>query len=121
MGVSTSNRRVWRLVPSATLSFFLDIPGDVALQRKNDIPVPEYIFQRIALYQQVCVGLAMTRLDGCWDADFIHQQIVSQVGSNLCQRAILKTMKAKLVILGIDGMDPKCLRLSRLNFQILPN
>jgi dTMP kinase len=57
-------RAMSRLLPGPHLSFFVDVPVEVALARKRDIPSARYLEAKGDLYRRLARALGLTSLDG---------------------------------------------------------
>lgn len=72
----------WYRVPQTTLGFLIDVPSEVAYNRKDDIPDIEYLQRRVPLYHAAAAQLKMHIVDGTKTPDEIAALIwetVSQV------------------------------------------
>lgn len=77
--LNKENTFVINCVPRPDINFFIDIPIDVALSRKNDIPSREYIENRIGLYRFLAINRSMSWLNGCKDPEDLSTEVVNIV------------------------------------------
>ncbi len=77
--MNSFNRIMWRLIPRPALTFFIDIPAEEAMRRKDDIPSLDYVQVRREHYQYIAARDAMRTVDGCQDPAAIHREITSAV------------------------------------------
>ncbi len=75
------NRFMWRLIPVPVITFFIDIPPEEAMRRKDDIPSLEYVKTRSEHYRDVAARQSFITIDGCQDPAAIHSQITRVVGA----------------------------------------
>jgi thymidylate kinase len=75
------NRLVWKFVPKPTITFFIDIPTEEAMKRKNDIPSVGYVRQRAELYRYLAGRNSFSVIDGRGDAAAIQSEIIRTVNS----------------------------------------
>jgi len=73
------NRFMRRLIPKPTISFFIDIPPEEAMKRKNDIPSYDYVRKRAELYRYLAKGNPFIMINGCEDVAAIQNKIVNTV------------------------------------------
>ncbi len=59
--------RVARFYPAARMTFFVDVPEEVAYQRKGDIPSVEYLKLRREAYLSILDAPGVIKLDGTRD------------------------------------------------------
>lgn len=57
-------RLLERLVPGTDLHYFIDVPPEVAFERKDDVPSIAYLLERAALYRAMAAERALPTLDG---------------------------------------------------------
>lgn len=69
----------WYRVPRPTRSFLIDVPADVAFQRKDDIPAIEYLQRRIPLYHAAVPVLGLQVIDGTASPDDVAAAVWQQV------------------------------------------
>lgn len=74
------NRLMWKFIPQPTVTFFIDIPPEEAMKRKNDIPSVDYVRKRTEHYQYLATCNSLIRINGCLDGATIHSKIVNIVG-----------------------------------------
>jgi thymidylate kinase len=77
-----------RLVPRPTLYFLLDVPAEVAYQRKIDLPSIEYLERRVPLYRTLATLTGMPVIDACQDPDMIENQIWTHVEQALLNQSM---------------------------------
>ncbi len=73
------NRLTWRLSPRPAAAFLIDIPAEVALQRKDDIPSLDYVQRRVDYYRFLSRSQQMVVIDGCDHLDNIQAAVVRTV------------------------------------------
>jgi thymidylate kinase len=76
---SRLNRFMWKLVPRPAITFFIDIPPEEAIRRKNDIPSCDYVEKRAECYRYLAKCHAMTVIDGCGEVAAIQNEIKNTV------------------------------------------
>jgi thymidylate kinase len=69
----------FRLLPEPDYVFFLDLPEEVALRRKNDIPHIEYLRERRALYLLTAQLYPMVKLDGMEAPEALLDQVLCRI------------------------------------------
>lgn len=77
------NRWAWRFVPQPATTFFMDIPPEEALNRKDDISSFEEIRVRASLYRGLAEHESFLRIDGCNDIAAIQNRVRDNVKSLL--------------------------------------
>jgi dTMP kinase len=77
--LSGSNKIMWKFVPQPSITFFIDIPPEEALKRKNDIPSFDYVRKRADLYRYLSKSNSFTEINGCGDTTVIQNQILDIV------------------------------------------
>jgi thymidylate kinase len=77
------NRLAWKLVPRPAITFFIDIPPEEAMKRKNDIPSYAYVCKRSAFYHYLAKRNAFTVINGREDKSVIQNKIIDMVKSFL--------------------------------------
>jgi thymidylate kinase len=75
------NRFMWKCVPQPTITFFIDIPPEEAMKRKNDIPSYEYVRKRAVLYHYFAKSNSLTVINGCGSAEVIQNKIIDELRS----------------------------------------
>lgn len=76
----TLNRRVrfWsRFVPTPQLKFFVDVPPEVSIERKDDIPDLEYLTSRRNRYTALAEATGFTALDGTQTREQVTQRALA--------------------------------------------
>jgi thymidylate kinase len=73
------NRFMWKFIPRPTMTFFIDIPPEEAIKRKDDIPSYDYVRKRAELYRYLAKCNSFTVIDGCGDVAAIQNQIIDTV------------------------------------------
>jgi dTMP kinase len=81
--LSGLNRFMWKLIPTPVLSFFVDIPPEEAMKRKNDIPSLDYVRKRAELYRYLSKHNSWIVIDGCEAAVAIQNKILHTVKNHL--------------------------------------
>lgn len=64
-----------RLAPPPTIYFLLDLPAEVAYERKYDLPSIEYIRRRVPIYRALAELTDMTVIDATRDIDEVSDAI----------------------------------------------
>ena len=77
--LSGLNRIKWKFVPQPTITFFIDIPPEEAIKRKNDIPSFEDVQRRANLYRYLAEHESLTVIDGCGDVATIQNVVTTTV------------------------------------------
>jgi thymidylate kinase len=77
--VNGFNRFMWKLIPSPAITFFIDIPAEEAMRRKDDIPSLDYVQVRRDHYQFLAARDSLRTINGCQEPAAIHREIVSIV------------------------------------------
>jgi thymidylate kinase len=77
------NTFLWKLVPHPAITFWVDVPPEEAIKRKNDIPSYDYLLKRAEFYRYLAKIDAITVIDGCSDLDAIHHEISHKVTNYL--------------------------------------
>lgn len=83
-------RKMLKKLPKPDLAFLIDLPEEVALARKNDIPSKEYLKERRRLYLEVAQNFNMEVLDGTERLDKIKLHVLKRV-----YEKILDDLKAR--------------------------
>ncbi len=76
----------FRLFPSPDLAFFVDIPEEVAMQRKNDIPSIDFIRARRRFFLETAARLKLLRLNGCEEKSVICSKAETKILSYIKMR-----------------------------------
>jgi dTMP kinase len=71
--------RCLALLPKPNLVFLVDLPEQLAFQRKDDIVSPDFLYVRRDLYLQMARQHGMTILDGSSDPGVLAQLAASRV------------------------------------------
>lgn len=79
------NRLMWRFVPKPAITFFIDIPPEEAIKRKNDIPSVDYLAKRAELYRYLAKCNSLTVINGCLDPVTIQNKI-TDIASHYIER-----------------------------------
>jgi thymidylate kinase len=61
------NRFMWKFIPKPAITFFIDIPPEEAMKRKDDIPSFDYVKKRAELYRYLAKGEQFIAINGCED------------------------------------------------------
>jgi dTMP kinase len=72
-----------RLLPKPNLVFLIDIPEEVAFQRKTDIPSPAFLTTRREIYRSLLEECGMVLLDGLGDANELETSILGKARDKL--------------------------------------
>lgn len=67
--------RYLHLFPKPDLIFLIDVPEEVAYQRKDDVPSIDYLKERRKLYLDISEEYGMVVLDGCKDLTELKKQV----------------------------------------------
>ena len=73
------NRFMWKFVPQPTITFFIDVPPEEAIKRKNDIPSLDYVRRRAELYRYLAKSNSFSVIDGGGDAAEIQTIIENAI------------------------------------------
>ncbi len=73
------NQLLWSRVPNPTATFFIDIPPEEALKRKDDIPSLEYVKRRVDMYRYLATCLPMIVINGIDNPTSISALVASSV------------------------------------------
>lgn len=57
-------RKVFKLFPRPEMTYLIDVPEEIAFQRKDDIPSVDYLKDRRKMYMGIQKGLEIERIDG---------------------------------------------------------
>lgn len=71
----------FRILPEPDQVFLIDLPEEVAIQRKDDVPHTEYLRERRELYLRLGELCPMHRLDGQERPEELMRQIARTLGS----------------------------------------
>jgi thymidylate kinase len=69
------NRWMWNFVPQPAVTFFLDIPPEEAMLRKDDITAFEEVRGRAVYYHYLAQHASLVWIDGCADTGVIQTQV----------------------------------------------
>lgn len=69
----------FHLFPRPMLTFLLDVPEEIAYQRKNDIPSIEYLKERRKIYLEAAEEHGMVILDGGKKLEELQREVVERV------------------------------------------
>lgn len=72
-----------KICPKPNVIFFVDLPEEVAYQRKNDIPSKSYLAERRSFYNIVAKEYNMTILDGSENLKDLQQYMQSAMKTKL--------------------------------------
>ncbi|MDI6701687.1 MULTISPECIES: dTMP kinase [Methanothermobacter] len=75
--------RFFRFFPEPTMSFFIDVPVDVAFSRKDDTPSIKYLEERVLNYRNVASSYNMTVLDGSCDMNEIKDFLLREISEKV--------------------------------------
>jgi len=73
------NRFMWKFIPRPTITFFIDIPPEEAMKRKNDIPSYDYVRKRVELYRYLTKCYSLEVINGYGDVAAIQNKITNTV------------------------------------------
>lgn len=74
--INRTLNRFFRLFPRPELTFLVDVPEDVAYQRKSDIPSIEYLKERRGIYLDVGKEYGMVILDASRNLDNLENVVL---------------------------------------------
>ena len=57
----------WRFIPKPDVTFLVQVPEEVSMKRKNDIPSLNYLKMRSRLYNELTTSEKIVVLDGTMD------------------------------------------------------
>jgi dTMP kinase len=66
-----------RLFPNPDVVFLIDIPEEIAMSRKDDVPAIEYLQERRGIYLKLAEAFGMTILDGTKSIDELTETVVN--------------------------------------------
>ena len=81
--IKTILKKYSRLFPEPDLIFLIDIPEDIAYERKMDTPSIDYLFERRGLYLAVAREHKMMILDGSKDILELQEKIEKELQNTL--------------------------------------
>lgn len=81
--VNRFNRFMWRLIPKPAITFFVDIPPEEAMKRKDDIPSLDYVQKRAEHYRYLSKFDSFTVVDGCREVVTLQREISNAVRDRL--------------------------------------
>lgn len=67
------------LLPEPDHVVFIDVPVDVSLERKDDIPTEEYITQKRRAYDELLAELDVPTIDGTQSRDEVFEELRTRV------------------------------------------
>jgi len=73
-------KRFLGLFPKPDLTFLIDVPEEIAYQRKGDIPAIRFLEERRRLYLDIAREYKMVVLDGCQDEAELKSVIQAKLG-----------------------------------------
>lgn len=76
-------RKILPLFPKPDAIFLIDLPEEIAYQRKDDIPSPDYLKERREIYLNIGKECCMILLDGSRDVAEIEGMIREKVSAYL--------------------------------------
>jgi len=76
--------KFFRFFPKPTLSFFIDVPENIAFKRKNDTPSLKYLEERASKYRSIASEYNMITVDGNKDLKKIKRFIEKKVSEEVC-------------------------------------
>jgi dTMP kinase len=77
------NRFMWMLIPKPAITFFVDIPPEEAMKRKDDIPSLDYVQKRAEHYRYLSKFDLFIVVDGCRDVVTLQGEIIDAVKHHL--------------------------------------
>ena len=69
-----------KVCPKPDLAFYVDVPEEVAVRRKKDIPSILYVQKRRKYYRDIAARYGMILLDGSTDPDALQEQMTGFLG-----------------------------------------
>ena len=72
-----------RVLPRADMVLYLDVPEEVAFQRRADIPSVDYLRIRRAFYQAMCRNLGYEQVAADRSVEDVHRDIVARLEASL--------------------------------------
>jgi len=60
-------KKFWRFIPKPDVTFLVQVPEEVSMKRKNDIPSLNYLKMRSRLYNELSISEKIVVLDGTLD------------------------------------------------------
>jgi thymidylate kinase len=73
------NKLMWKFVPKPTITFFIDIPPEEAMKRKDDIPSFDYVKKTADFYRFLSQQYSLSLVDGSEDITAIKENIRNAV------------------------------------------
>lgn len=77
-----------RLSPKPTLYFLLDLPAEVAVTRKTDLPSVEYVERRVPIYRALAAYAGMPVIDATQSVSDLSDSIWEIVSDTLSRRGL---------------------------------
>lgn len=77
--VTSEAQALERFLPPAQLHLFLDLPEDVALGRKNDIPSKRYLSERRPYYEELARARSFTVIDATQSPEAVAMAAITAV------------------------------------------
>jgi dTMP kinase len=72
-------KNLLHLFPKPDLIFLVDVPEEIAYQRKDDVPSMDYLKVRRNSYLDIGEGYDMRLLDGCKDLTELKERVQKEV------------------------------------------
>lgn len=72
--------RIFNFAPKPDIVFLIDVPEDISMMRKKDIPSIEYIHERRGIYLALGEIYDMVVMDGTEDLDELKCEILKKIG-----------------------------------------
>ena len=81
LGLNNKNIRklLLHLVPKPDLIFLVDLPEDVAFNRKDDVPSVEFLYEKRKIYKKIGEEFEMIGLDGTDSLQKLNEKIEKEV------------------------------------------
>lgn len=70
---------IFRLLPEPDMVFLIDLPEEIALRRKDDVPHIDYLRERRGLYLLIAQLYPMFELDGMETPEALTDQVLAQL------------------------------------------
>ena len=83
-GITTRElKRYSSLFPKPDIIFLVDVPAEIAYQRKCDVPSLSYLEERNKIYHSIQGEYGMIPLDGCKTVEELHGIIEDLVNKKM--------------------------------------
>lgn len=82
--------RLYRIAPRPALAFLIDLPEEIAFQRKNDTPAIDYLKERRNLYLNIGREYKIVILDGRDKLDQLGESVLQKINTHRIQTELFK-------------------------------